>query len=117
MALDLIGISFAFLVGYVAFWATALKLRKPLGMARPFVGYKYFGFSSYADLKSHVFGATALWAPIFGVGSVAMILSLGWNDSIWVFAFLIGYGLAIWRFWRRPRKSWEDENLPVFDRF
>ena len=114
MLLDIIGILAAFAIGFLFFWASAMYLKKPLGLARPFIGYKYLGFNSYSDLKGHIFGATALWAPIIGVGSVTLVTSLGWSESIWIFAFLFGYALAIFRFWRKPRKAWEEESLPIW---
>lgn len=98
--------------GYLFFWLAALALKSRNRLGPPFVIHKYLGCRSYADLRSHVFGATALWGPVVLVGSAFFIANFGWDDAIWIVAFPGGYAFAFYRFIKKPKKTWDNEKLP-----
>lgn len=112
MLLNIIALMASFSLGFLFFWGSAFRLRS--GVGPRFIGHKYLGFRSYADLRSYVVGALALWGPLLGVSSVALVASLGWSESFWVFSFLLGYAWAALRFWKKPKRAWDAEDLPVW---
>jgi hypothetical protein len=90
----------------------AFKLKSPGGLGPNLLVSKYLGFKSYGQMRSYVIGANALWGPIVGVGSLALMVRLGWPEALLVAAFPLGYSVSFWRFLKKPRKAWEDEKLP-----
>lgn len=112
MLLKIISSVIAFGIGLTLFWAVSFRLFSANRLGPNFISNKYLGFRSYGELRSHVLGANALWAPIVGIVSVFFLVHLGWDDAIWVCAFMLGYVVSFWRFLKKPKKAWDDESYP-----
>lgn len=98
-------------VGYWFFFAVSFWRRRMGNFGQDYIGKKYLGFKSYAEMRNYVVGANLIWTPILVAMSVLAIVQ-GLLDAIWAVAFTSGYVIALFRFGRKTRKMWEDEHLP-----
>lgn len=114
MLVNILAVAAAFAFGYIWFWIAPLSLKSKTRLGPAFIGHKYLGFRNYRDLRGHVLGANAIWAPIVGALCVFIAVEFGWRDAIWVLAVPCGYALSFWRFLKKPKKAWDDEKLPLW---
>ena len=114
MLTNILAITADFIGGYLWFWIAPLALKSKTQLGPVFIGHKYLGFESYSDLRSHVLGANALWGPIVGVLCVFLLAEFGVRHAAWALAVPAGCALSFFRFLRKPKSAWDNEDLPIW---